>query len=76
MHFSCMMLCQETWEAFLPGVWGFQCLTNTHTHTPPHKDRACLCVMVTAGFVNKQSKLPQLYFVTISMLGVNLSRAE
>lgn len=69
MHFSCMMLCQDTWETFL-SWFGALNISQTHTHT------ARLCVIVTTGFVNKQFEFPRLYFVTISILGVNLSRAE
>lgn len=53
-------------------VWGFKYITHTHTHT----HSACLCIIVATGFVNKQFELPWLYFVTISILGVSLSRAE
>lgn len=59
----------HAWETFLSGVWGFN-VPQTHTHT------ACLCVIVTTGFVNKQFELLQLHFVTISILSVNLSGAE
>lgn len=71
MHFSCMMLCQDAWETFLS--W-FGALNISHTHT--HTHTACLCIIVATGFVNKQFELPWLYFVTISILGVSLSRAE